>query len=891
MAPRRPTPLIFTAGGPVQPTPASPTSPESEAPERERPEREVADDAPATAEGAGAEAGPAAQPPPRSAELRSAELSGPLHEPEDAAPRRSVAAATAAPLAPALEPGVIVSRLAEREPSKTGVKVGAAVACVLLVVAIGAYSYCYFSKSGLALAPLTVVFLALLAIAPIGLILAGAYVVSQARTLAAEARRAKRLTDELIGPTALAAAQTGAVVEAMRGQIATATEVANQARDHLTALRQALAMETERLAEATSHASRTAVGLVETLSRERGELNTLALTLDARSAAVTDAINRQAHMVAEASHLAETQLREAEAALAARAADLAAAAGEAVDASRVATEDLGHQVGRLETASVGVGDQMRALEDGLTQQRAALVTVAHALRAEQEDFATLAESRTAQLAEFVGSARKDVSELNEATTIGATALSELINEAGGKFRELAQAAGAERDAFAKSAEGTLKDLSVAGAREREHLETAMRSTIDALSAAAIEAREAADVHAEAARARVDLLNEAAFTAGQKADQVFDTRLDQARGLIEQSAQLVEDAGDTAVKRLEAQVATAREAMSGLNAMMDEVTARAARLPAETGAKADEIRTAVQQGLDELLASARRAADETQAIDQAFQERVRRNYEMLSEAVQLMGVVAQGGQGASVLQRASPADRARSRVAAAQTEREASPRGAPASLAAPTPSPSEAQAQRETAPEPQLRGRLKLTPTATDDEFKAAFDAAGGQPAADEGGWTWKELLTTLGDSGSDGGPAAGAAGAKPAATGGAAFADLDRLGALLFDEIEAMAIDPGALLSRGRIEEIAAAIQTGDAGGAREVVRTLAPAAIRRIARRMLSDATFRARVQTLIDGYRGVVAAAAQRDKQGYETAAALATKPGRAYLLLDAAASGQGV
>ena len=40
-------------------------------------------------------------------------------------------------------------------------------------------------------------------------------------------------------------------------------------------------------------------------------------------------------------------------------------------------------------------DPLQALEDGLTQQRAALVTVAHALRAEQEDFATLTESRTA----------------------------------------------------------------------------------------------------------------------------------------------------------------------------------------------------------------------------------------------------------------------------------------------------------------------------------------------------------------------------------------------------------------------------------------------------------------------------------------------------------------
>ena len=887
MSPRRPTPLIFTAGGPVSGAPTQPASPDGELPAIELAERE-----PAAAESAAAAASAApaetAVIDPIHADMPArprAELSAPLDEPEPAPPpKTAVAAPVSAPLAPALAPGLIVSRLAEPEPSKSGVYITAAVASLLWAAAVGAFAFGYVSKSGLTLAPLTIVFLALLAIAPMGLIWAGAYVVAQARTLAAEARRAKRLTDELIGPTALAAAQTGAVVEAMRGQIATATEVANQAREHLTALRQALAMETERLAEATSQASRTAVGLVETLSRERGELNTLALTLDARSAAVTDAINRQAHMVAEASDLAETQLREAEAALAARAADLAAAAGEAVDVSRVATEDLGRQIGRLETASGGVGDQMRALEDGLTQQRAALVTVAHALRAEQEDFATLAETRTAQLAEFVASAQKDVSQLNEATTVGATALSEMINAAGGKFRELADAAGAERDAFAKSAEGTLKDLSEAGAREREHLETAMRSTIDALSAAAVEAREAADVHAEAARARVDLLNEAAFTAGQKADQVFENRLDQARGLIEQSARLVEDAGDTAVKRLEAQVATARTSLDSLNAMMDEVTARAARLPSETGAKADEIRTAVQQGLDDLLASARKAAEETQAIDQAFQERVRRNYEMLSEAVQLMGVVAQGGQGASVLQRASPADRAKSRIAAAQTQREASATQA----APPAAQPEAPTAEAAGSPaEPQLRGRLKLTPTATDDEFKAAFDAAGGQAPGDgDGAWTWKELLNTLGDSETaDGAPGGAAAGV----VGGAV--DLGRLGELLFNEIETMAIDPSALLSRGRIEEIAAAVHTGDAAGAREVVRTLAPAAIRRIARRMLSDAIFRARVQTLIEGYRGVVAAAVQRDKQGYETAAALGTKPGRAYLLLDAAASGQGV
>ncbi|MGH6972653.1 MAG: polar localization protein TipN, partial [Caulobacteraceae bacterium] len=447
----------------------------------------------------------------------------------------------------------------------------------------------------------------------------------------------------------------------------------------------------------------------------------------------------------------------------------------------VAAEDLGRQIERLEAAGGGVGDQMRALEDGLTQQRAALVTVAHALRAEQEDFASLAESRTAQLAEFVASASRDVGELNQAAGLGAQSLSGLIGEARARLGELAEAAGAERDTFARSAEATLRDLSDAGSRERAHLEAAMRSTIEALSAAATEAREAADVHAEAARARVDLLNEAAFAAGQKADQVFEARLTEARGLIEQSAKLVEDAGERTAKRLEGQVASAREALDGLGRLMDDVAERTQRLPEEAGARAGEVRAAVEQGLDDLLAAARRAAEETQAIDSAFQERVKRNYEMLSEAVQLMGVVAQGGQGAAVLQRPSPAERAKSRVAAAQA-RPSPVAAAPIAMAA-----AATDAGPEEAPdaaEARLRGRLKLTPTASDEEFKAAFEVASGQspPAAEGGGWTWKELLTTMEAGAGETAPAAPAA-LSPAEAGEG-----------LFDQIESMGIDPTALL-------------------------------------------------------------------------------------------------
>ena len=226
-------------------------------------------------------------------------------------------------------------------------------------------------------------------------------------------------------------------------------------------------------------------------------------------------------------------------------------------------------------------------------------------------------------------------------------------------------------------------------------------------------------------------------------------------------------------------------------MMDEVTA--ARRAAAAGDRRQGRRDPAppcEQGLDDLLASARRAADETQAIDQAFQERVRRNYEMLSEAVQLMGVVAQGGQGASVLQRSSPADRAR-RPRRRRADRRAKPTAAPGAARGPVAAAGPEAGAPEAGAEPSLRGRLRLTPTATDDEFKAVFDAAGGQAAPDDAGWTWKELLTTLDG---DGEAKDGAANAGPSA--GGPVVDLGRLGEALFNEIEAMAIDPGALLSR-----------------------------------------------------------------------------------------------
>jgi hypothetical protein len=101
-----------------------------------------------------------------------------------------------------------------------------------------------------------------------------------------------------------------------------------------------------------------------------------------------------------------------------------------------------------------------------------------------------------------------------------------------------------------------------------------------------------------------------------------------------------------------------------------------------------------------------------------------------------------------------------------------------------------------------------------------------------------------------------------------------------------MGIDPAALLPRGRIDEIAVAVQTRDAQGAREIVRRLAPAAIRRLVRRLFSDAAMRGQSDRFLQRFSGMIEEAADRDRGGLLVATLLASDGGRAWLLLDAAA-----
>ncbi len=764
------------------------------------------------------------------------------------------------------------------------------------------------------------------AIAPIGFIWIAVYCVRQGARLAAEVARTKALAADMLEPAAVAAAETGAVVEEVRLEIDAATNAAARARAELLSLRQALADESAGLTASADSSAEAARILRKKLFQEREAMEGLAGSLDARSQAVTEAIGQQARMVAEASDLAQAQIGEAEAALAARATDLTTAAADAGEASRVASEDLARQVARLETATLGVSDQIVSMEDTLTQQRAALVQVAHAVRADHEDFSIKVESQQARLADVLTRAQTSVADLNEAAAAAAESLGKLTTAASDQVQTLADTAASERDLLAASALQSLGALSEAAKFERETLQgdldvtlramgdsaesergrledearnrmadlaDAARNEREALQAEALEAlrtmteaaetsSQLAESYNEGARRKLEELSESAFAASQQAETTFDARLKEAESLIAGSAQLIDQAAATTAERLDAAAQRARETLEELEGALSEFEIRAAQLPAEARSHAEQLERTLAAGLDSLLASARKAAEETQAIDTAFQERVRRNYEMLSEAVRLMGVVSssRGGPPITPSPRSALSPSAAPAPAAAREE----PATAAAARQAAEPEPAAKASEPAEAPAPEqppkparrfpfgsrpdpaasgLRPRLKLSPTASDAQITQVFEApAPAKSAASDGDWTWQDILSSMDD----------------------APVDDDQLADRLIGEIEGLGVDVAALLPRSRIEEIGAVLEAGDEPGARSVVRHLAPAAVRRLSRRALAEPALRSHAERFVRGFAAALKEAAGM-KDGPEVAALLATEHGRVYLLFDAA------
>jgi hypothetical protein len=723
-------------------------------------------------------------------------------------------------------------------PSGRNAYVVAGMAAALWIGGIAAWLAFEVGSGAVELEPLRLAVYALIAFAPAGMAIMLAHAVRQGSGLVIETRRARELSDALIAPTALAARQTGDVLHALRNEIDQASLAAERARNDMAMLREALFQETTRLNEAAETAGGTARRLAEQLGNEREKMQILATRMDSQASGVIDAVERQSRMVVDASDLAQTQLREAEAALASRAADLAAAANEAQDAARVAADDLARQTLRLENAGSGVTEQIQSVEEGLGQQRAALVTAAYALRTDQEDFSAQVESQRAQLSEQLSAARSAAGELGATSSRTTETIRDLVEAATDQFRALVEMSQREADGFDAATKMALDRFEALAAEARDVLVEETRAALNALQATAEESREAASHAAEQARIRAERLGEALFDAAQKADQAADARIDSARKIVIETTGLVDVAGDRALERLELTVERMTSALTRIDETIGDLDERAARMPEETQKRVEAVRASVEEGLDALAAASRKAAADTEALDVGFQERVRRNYDMLTEAVRLMGVVSGD---APVLRRREPVPAVGTDAAGSDVGRLPKARG-------------------DEPRSPGLRGRLKLEPMA-------------GSEALTSDGLDWNDLV--------DDGPGEAPLDLEtPAMPAEASEALEERIVAA----IRRMGVDPNALLPRARVEEAAHALAGRNPDGARQIVRRVAPAAVRSVSRRVLTDPDLRTDAEAFVRGFsRDLATRAAAGDGAGL--LGRLASAGGRAFMLLDAA------
>jgi hypothetical protein len=727
------------------------------------------------------------------------------------------------------------------QPSGRHAYLTAGLASALWIVGVTAWLAFEVGAGAAELEPLRLAVYALIALAPAGMAIMLAHAVRQGAGLAAETRRARELSEALIAPTALAAQQTGEVLRSLRDDIDQASLAAERARNDMALLREALSLETTRLNEAAETASRTARRLADQLGAERDQMQTLGVHLDSQASGVIDAVERQSRMVVDASDLAQTQLREAEAALAARAADLAAAAGEAQDAARVAADDLARQTLRLENAGSGVAEQIQSVEEGLGQQRAALVTAAYALRTDQEDFSAQVESQRAQLTEQLSAARAAAGDLGETSTRTSETIKDLVEAATDQFRALVEMSQREADGFDAATKLALDRFEALAAEARDVLVEETRLALSALQATADESRAAAADAADQAKVRAERLGEALFDAAQKADQAADARVDSARKIVVETGGLIDEAGDRAAERLESTVKRMSAALARIDDTIGELDDRAARLPEEAQKRVEAVRTSVEEGLAALSAASQKAAADTEALDAGFQERVRRNYDMLTEAVRLMGAV--------------------SGDAPALRRREPTPTPVPPAI-----EPDTGQPRAATPDQPRgfgLRGRLKLEPMPGSNTPPT--------PAAERLGWS------DLVDDGPGEAPLDLETPVMPSAT-------VEALEERITAAIRRMGVDPNALLPRSRVEEAAQALAERDPDRARQIVRRVAPAAVRSVSRRVLTDPDLRTDAEAYVRSFARDLADRADAG-DGPGVLGRLTSDGGRAFMLLDAA------
>jgi hypothetical protein len=696
---------------------------------------------------------------------------------------------------------------------------------------------------------------ALIAMGPIGFVFFAAYALIQGSRFSEEARRTQTLADHMITPAAIAIGDTGVLLTGIRAEIDSAAAAAKLAQEEIGVLGRVLANETQRLVEAAANSTKTAYEMSASLAQERQALDAMTKTLDDQVGRINDAVSRQARLVVDSAEVADAQIRDAESALAARTSDLSAAANEAAATARTAGDDIGKEVERLKDAGLNFNEQVHFVQDGLAKQVTVLNDAALGLRNDQEQLDAALVTRRSQLSDLISQSREAAEAVDQTAREAGQQIERLSQISKERADELNEAARSHRSALASAAIESLGAITDASGRHKDLLLQQTQHLVDAMNLAAEQAQNSAQAQIAAANSHLSQMTEAAYGAGQQAEAMFAARLEDARNLIDQSVRLAEEAGARSSEQLTRNLNSTRDAVNQFADLLADFEHRIGNLPNEAAHQAhiasERLAEGIANGIAYMAEAAKKAAEETLAVDASFQERVRRNYTSLGEAVRQLEQVASVTKASIAAQVAAKDTVARPSVA---------PRPPLQRLLPPVPSPPTARGVDSD------RQRLRLTPTEGDTEVSSVFERTSQRTASvRDDQVSWKDLLTAIDD--------------KPM--------DDDQLADLMVQEGRGMQLDTQNVLPRPRIDEIAASINAGDLKGARNRVKRMAGPAVQQLARRLASNPSLANKVRRFVSRQTAVLAGAASRDRDGFLTATLLANEQGRMFLLMDAALS----
>jgi hypothetical protein len=628
---------------------------------------------------------------------------------------------------------------------------------------------------------------------------------------------------------------------AVRGEIGRLEGAIGEVADRLRLIESNVESQTSALSAAGRDASGGADQLVATMENERQRLDNLL-------AAMTELTTRAQNSTQAASQSIDE-----------RAAQLALAADTLVNKSTQASDVAAGAAQRLDSATQRAVDAITQLDQAAGRGEAAL--------ARAHDLMVLARLRADEAVGSVGTAVTSLHDAATSATETARIVSETIQSEAAASRDMGLATVEEiRAATVANAqvvtEALRKEAEAARVAGAETL-AALQASAEAVRFAAEEARQQSSQQMADNQRRMDEVRQSAFEAGKEADAFMQTRITDARALIEKSAGLLDETGNKIQERFSKLAAACADQARAVEDLLDTLDRRLENLPQEATARAQAIESALNDTLTRLTDAGRKAASETAALDNAFQDRLRQSYSALGEVVQRLGGLSGvlSVPQAPVFQPAPPI--AMPVAAAIEPSAHVAPNAPPQKTQAAAPSVSEPtppvvdtlppaqdpmpvpsmtlsapplnQAPKRVAPvepaptpAPPLPLQTEIKPTRLkisspmpieDDPFADLQIGRKPPSSGADSGWSWKQVLSTLDEKG--------------------AVNESKRIGDLVRELSLDTAVTDGAL-------EKLRAMASRSRDQARRGTREILPDEVRAMRRRLTSDPDLRAAMQLL---------------------------------------------